>query len=225
MMNALQINKSRMYHASTQVLDNNLPLFEKMVELAAAHQQLKEKMDQIDRHRQVQEVRNTGLTRTKETLREELTTLLLRVSAALTARAAATGDQVLQAKAAYSNSDLSKTSDRILCDIAVLINSLAVVSVEVLPTYFVGQDELARFDKLTNEFKAVLPLRRAASSVSKVSTSNIGEVFHEIDALLRNKLDLLLKPFRFTQPDFYQAYKNARALVNYTGRGKAVAVV
>jgi hypothetical protein len=223
-MNSLQINKSRMYHASTQVLDDNLHLFEKMAELAAAHQQLKVKMDQIDRHRQVQEVKNSGLTRTKETLREELTTLLLRVSAALTAQAAATGDQVLQAKAAYSSSDLNKTSDRILCDIAVLINSLAAVSADALQTWFVGPDELAQFNKLTDEFKSVLPLRRAASSVSKVSTSNISEVFHEIDALLRNKLDLLIKPFRFTQPDFYMAYKNARALVNYTGRGKAVAV-
>jgi len=224
-MTGLQINKSRMYYASTQVLDDNVHLFEHMAELAAAHQQLKGKMLLIDRHRQVQEVNNAGLTRNKESLREELTTLLLRVSTALTAYAAATNDQVLLAKAGYSGSDLNKSSDRILCDIAVLINSLAAASADALQTYFVGPEELAQFDKLTNDFKSVLPLRRAASSVSKVSTSNISEVFHEIDMLLKTKLDLLLKPFRFTQPDFFQAYKNARALVNYTGRGKAVAVV
>jgi hypothetical protein len=224
-MNAQQINKSRMFYAATQVLDDNQSRFGHMAELAAAHLQLKGKMILINQHRQVQVVDNTGLTRNKETLREELTILLLRISVGLTAHAAATGDQVLQAKAEYSLSDLKKSSDRILCDIAVLINSLAATFAVALPTYFVGPEELAQFDRLTNEFKSVLPLRRAAASVSKVSTSNINEVIHEIDALLKNKIDLLIKPFRFTQPDFYKAYKNSRTIVNYSGRGKAAATV
>ena len=222
-MNAQQINKSRMFYAATQVLDDNQPRFAHMAELAAAHHELKGMVFRIDEHRQVQVVDNTGLTRNKETLREELTNLLLRISAGLTAHAAATGDQVLRAKAEYSLSDLKKSSDRILCDIAVLINSLAANSAEALRTYFVGPDELAQFDRLTNAFKSILPLRRAAASVSKVSTSNISEVFHAIDALLKNKIDLLMQPFRFTQPDFFKAYKNARVIVNYTGRGKAAA--
>ena len=222
-MNALQLNKSRMYGATTQVLDNHRSLFESMAELAVAYQQLKEKMILIDRYRQVQEVNNSGLTRNKGTLREELTTQLLRISSALTAHAAAGNDQVLQAKVAYSLSDLKKSPDGILYDIAVLVNGLATAAATQLQTYFVGPEELARFDRLTNEFKTVLPLRRAAASISKASTSNISELFHEIDTLLKVKIDLLLKPFRFTQPDFYKAYRNARALVNYGGRGKKVA--
>ena len=219
-MNALQLNKSRMYGATTQVLDNHRSLFETMAELAAAYQQLKEKMILIDRYRQVQEVDNSGLTRSKGTLREELTTQLLRISSALTAHAAAGNDQVLQAKVSYSLSELKKSPDGILYDIAVLVNGLATTATDQLQTYFVGPEELARFDWLTNEFKSVLPLRRAATSISKASTSNISELFHEIDTLLKGKVDLLLKPFRFTQPDFYKAYRNARVLVNYGRRGK-----
>lgn len=223
-MNVQQINKSRMFGATAQVLDNNLPLFEAMTELAAAHQQLKEKMILIDRHRQVQEVNNTGLTRNKGTLREEMTTLLLRLSSALTAHAATTNDQVLQAKVAYSLSDLKKSSDRILGDIAVLVNGLAAATAADLQIYFVGPEELTKFDRLTNEFKAALPLRRVATNITKASTSNLSEVFREIDDLLKTKVDLLLKPFKFTQPNFFKEYKNARTLVNYTGRGKAVVV-
>lgn len=223
-MNVQQINKSRMFGATAQVLDNNLPLFEAMTELAAAHQQLKEKMILIDRHRQVQEVNNTGLTRNKGNLREEMTTLLLRLSSALTAHAATTNDQVLQAKVAYSLSDLKKSSDRILGDIAVLVNGLAAATAADLQIYFVGSEELTKFDRLTNEFKAALPLRRVATNITKASTSNISEVFREIDDLLKTKVDLLLKPFKFTQPNFFKEYKNARTLVNYTGRGKAVVV-
>jgi hypothetical protein len=221
-MNAKQINKSRMFGATILVLDNNLALFEAMPELAAAHQQLKEKMTLIDQHRQIQEVNNTGLTKNKRLLREELTTLILRFSAALAASAATKNDVVLITKVNYTLSDLKKSSDRILCDIAVMINGLAAPATADLQKYFVGPDELAKFDRLTNDFKSAIPLKRVATNVSKVSTGNINDIYHEIDSLLKNKVDLLIKPFRFTQPDFFNAYKNGRTLVNYSGRGKAV---
>ena len=128
-MDAKQINKSRMYGATIMVLDNNLALFEAMPELAAAHQQLKEKMTLIDQHRQIQEVNNTGLTKNKRLLREELTTLILRFSAALAALAATKNDVVLITKVNYTLSDLKKSSDLILCDIAVMINGLAAPAV------------------------------------------------------------------------------------------------
>jgi len=214
-----------MFDATTKLLDNNQSLFANMAQLAAAHQELKVKVSLIDQHRQIQVVKNSGLTRNKVTLREELTTLLLRISSALTAHATATNDQVLQARVAYSLSELKKSSDRIVGDIAVQVNGLAAAAGAALQTWFVGPEELAQFDRLTNEFKSVLPLRRVATTVSKASTSDISEVFHEIDVLLKTKLDLLIKPFKFTEPTFYKEYRNARALVNYTGRGKAVVAV
>ena len=224
-MNAQQINKRNMFFATTHLLDNNRSLFEHMAQLAAAHQELKVKVSLIDQHRQVQVVINSGLTRNKVTLREELTTLLLRISAALTAHAATSNDQALQARVEYTLSELKKSSDRIVGDIAVQVNGLAATAGAALQTWFVSPEELAQFDRLTNEFISVLPLRRVATNVSKASTSDISEVFREIDALLKNKLDLLIKPFKFTAPTFYKEYRNARTLVNYTGRGKAVTVV
>ena len=44
-----------------------------------------------------------------------------------------------------------------------------------------------------------------------------------MDALLRNKVDLLMQPYQFTQPNFFHAYKNGRMVINYSGKGKAVA--
>ena len=222
-MNARQINKSRMYGATVLVLDNNSHFFEGLPELVAAHQQLKEKMAAIDSQRQVQVVDNKGLTKNKTLLREELTTLLLRTVSALTAVAAATGDVVLKSRVAYHASDLHKRSDRIICDIAVHVSGMAAPVVTDLQKFFVGPEELARLDTLTAALKSAIPLNRVASSTTKVSTGNIQAVSHEIDLLLRTKMDLLLKPFEFTVPDFYHAYRNSRSIVNYGGRGKAVA--
>lgn len=39
-----------------------------------------------------------------------------------------------------------------------------------------------------------------------------------------NQLDILIKSFQFIHPDFFNAYKNARNIVDYSGRGKAAPV-
>jgi hypothetical protein len=37
--------------------------------------------------------------------------------------------------------------------------------------------------------------------------------------MLREEMDVLMLLFEETQPDFYKAYKNARIIVDYSGRG------
>jgi hypothetical protein len=60
-----------------------------------------------------------------------------------------------------------------------------------------------------------------AVSVSKVSTVNIGELVRSLNVLLNDEIDVLMLLFEETQPDFYRAYKNARIIVDYNGRGPA----
>lgn len=57
-------------------------------------------------------------------------------------------------------------------------------------------------------------------SRSKVSTSKIGEAFDSISKMLKEEIDVLMLLFEESHPDFYRAYKNARMIVEYTGRGK-----
>ncbi|MCL6101073.1 MAG: hypothetical protein M1292_01070 [Bacteroidetes bacterium] len=63
-----------------------------------------------------------------------------------------------------------------------------------------------------------------AINFSKVSTENIDGVFKAQDKLLKERIDALVEPFQFSQPDFFNAYRNARIIVDYVGRGKAVPV-
>ena len=37
-------------------------------------------------------------------------------------------------------------------------------------------------------------------------------------------MDALIQPYQFSHPDFFNAYKNARNIVDYSGRGKAAPV-
>ncbi|MEK7719031.1 MAG: hypothetical protein AAB347_05390, partial [Bacteroidota bacterium] len=93
-----------------------------------------------------------------------------------------------------------------------------------LAKYFISEAEFLKMDRLLSEFKLAIPKRRVSLNISKVSTGNIDGVFKAQDKLLKDQIDALVQPFQFSQPDFFNAYKNARNIVDYSGRGKAVPV-
>jgi hypothetical protein len=81
--------------------------------------------------------------------------------------------------------------------------------------------EFQQMDRLLAEFRLAILKRRVAINISKVSTGNIDGIFKAQDKLLKEQVDSLMEPFQFSQPDFFSAYRNARSVVDYAGRGKA----
>jgi hypothetical protein len=220
-MNKNQINKSRMYGSVTMVLDNNFPIFSKQEELVKAHQQFKSGQDLIGQYRQIQEADVSGLTKNKTQLRFSLINAILQFSTALRAYANSVKDEELKAKVTYGLSDLKKTADPILVDIGVLIFGLANPLKSDLNRFFIDENGFTELDLLLTTFKQAIPKRRVAAAASKNSTLNISDVFAAQDTLLKEEMDVLMLLFRNSQPDFYNAYRNARSIVDYTGRGKA----
>jgi hypothetical protein len=220
-MDIRKINKNRMYGATETVLDNNQNYFVTIQELVDAHQMLKLKKAIIDKNREVQETDRKGLTKIKGQLRKESISMILRFSGAIAAHATTVKDVDLKTKVEYTLSYLDKTSDLILVDIANVVYNLATPLTNELSKFFIGSSEFQQFGQLIPAFKAAIPKKRAAGTVSKVSTNNIDLVFKEIDQLLNDEIDVLMQPFQFTQPDFYNSYMNSRMIVDYSGRGKS----
>ena len=220
-MNKNQINKSRMFGSVAMVLDNNFPIFSKQEELVKALQQFKNGQELIGQYRQIQETDNSGLTKNKVQLRTGLISCILQFSTALRAYANSVKDLELKAKVNYGLSDLKKSADPVLVDIGVLIFGLADPLRGDLNRFFIVEGDFTEMDRLINAFKLAIPKRRVAAAASKNSTLNISDVFAAQDALLKDEIDVLMLLFRNSQPDFYAAYKNARNVVDYAGRGKA----
>ena len=219
-MNKRQINKSRMFDTVDSVLDKNVELFAMLPELVSAHQQFKEGKILILQNRQVQEAETSGLTTSKVIVKDDLINSILKFSAALRAYATSTKNEDLKAKAHYVPSELKKVADPILFDIGTLLYGLAAPIKPELTKYSVGEDEIAEMEALLPAFKLAYPKQRVATTESKVSTGNIDKVYKSMDKLLKEVIDELMLPFQFSQPDFYNTYKNARIIVNYSGRGK-----
>ena len=74
---------------------------------------------------------------------------------------------------------------------------------------------------LLEDFHTAIPPRREANNMSKVYTSKINALFNSISKMLKDEIDVLMLLFEESHPDFYNAYKNARLIVDYSGRGKA----
>lgn len=220
-MDKIQINKSRMYGSVDLALDNHSKLFADYGELVTAHQKLKDDLVMIGQNRQVQEADITGLTKTKIELKTSLIRKILKISSGLMAYATSVKNLDLKTKAKYTATDLKTSADPILYDIGVLLLGLATPIKTELAKYAIDEADYTEMESLLNGFKLAIPRRRVAASASKMSTGNIGEVFIGTDKLLKDEIDVLMKPFQFSQPDFYNTYKNARSIVDYSGRGKA----
>ena len=220
-MDKIQINKSRMFDAVELVFDNHSDLIIRFPELLAALEKFKNGKILIDQNRQVQEVNAAGLTINKVKLREELIHEVLHISAALRAYATSAVDLKLKTLADYSETDLKRKSDKILCDIGDLLMNQALPIKTELEKYAVDDDKLDKIKSLLVQFKAAMPQKRGADNISKVSTGNIADVFKSQIKLLKEEIDVHMRPFEFTHPDFFNTYKNSRNIVNYKGGGKS----
>jgi len=209
-----------MFETVDSVLDKNSSLFELIPELVSAHRLLKEGKTLILQYRQVQEAETSGLTTTKENVKTDFINSILKFSAALRAYATSTKNEDLKAKAHYVSSELKKAADPILFDIGTLLFGLANPIKTKLTKYSVGENEIAELEALLPAFKLAYPQQRVATTESKMSTGNIDKVFKSTMKLLKEVIDELMLPFQFSKPDFYNTYKNARLIVNYSGRGK-----
>lgn len=208
-----------MYFAVNQVLEDNATAFSTIEVLVAAHGEFKSKFAIIDNYRQIQESNESGLTAIKASLRKQLMELLMRTLSALKAQAVTTNNQELMVKCSYTVSVLNAKSDPVFSDIVLLVHGLALPLIDQLGQFFLSQEHLDEMQTLNSEFKAAIPKRRVAVSVKKVSTLNIGQTMKELDQLLKEKIDLLIAPFEYTEADFYRAYRNARTIVDYRGGG------
>jgi hypothetical protein len=219
-MNKTQINKLRMFDSVDLVLTNNSSIFAQLEDLVSVHQRLKDYINQIGEYRQIQEANNSGLTEAKSDLRDTLITKIIQLTAALKSYANSINNKELKTKTNYSKSDLLQSPDSVLYDIGILQVNLATPLQTELSKYFVTPEKLSEINTLLADFYAAIPQKRVANSMSKVSTLNISEIFNSTTKMLKEELDVLMLLFEEAEADFYMAYKNARIIIDYSGRGK-----
>lgn len=188
--------------------------------LNAAHDVLDNLIGETERHTQNQMNKGTEITVLKDNARLVLENGVIHIGAAFAAFATASNNPVVKIfKAKYQVAD---TVIRKMRDMPLFSYSYSLYedATPFAPQFepFATAEEVAQLKEKADNFNALLPQRRTQVSKSSLATANLDEAITQIDNLLNNTIDVLMKPWETKEPDFFKAYKNARFIVDAASR-------
>jgi len=219
-MKKTQESKIKMARATLGILTGNGEIVAGTPGLGNATEALMELIGETEYHSQGQMNTGSELTIRKNEARAALIVSTLKVAAALAAFGAASADpvvQLLKAKYQVSDNKVKKMRDMSLFTFASMVYADASpVAAQLAP--FVAAEDVAGLKNLADSFNELLPQKRTQLSKSSLSTQNLEDAVDRIDKLLKETIDVLVKPWEYNQPDFYRAYTNARIIVDAASR-------
>jgi len=215
-MNKKQESRIKMGRAVSGILSDFQEIATKTPGLPQAHEKLDQLIGETERHSQGQLNKGKELTRKKDASRLTLETCIRKVCAALAAYATVSTDPAvseLKDKYQFSDTHIKSQRDMQLFSMAYAIYGDAILYADKLEPFATSKD-VNDLKDLADNFNQLLPQKRTQQSKSTLSTKNLGEVVNQIDLLLNDTIDVLLKPMEFSSPDFFNAYRNSRDIVN-----------
>lgn len=170
---------------------------------------------QLEELEQEQSLAIVGVRSAKDNLREMRNDTLLRFSGALTALAKDSGNVILKEQMKFKKSRLSLGSRQEYLSLVDRIVTAAQNHSGELADYGITPAELAQLPVIRQELETGIMSTRMATISRKEYTLNIALLVKEIDDLLKNGLDQLVKMLKGTHSGFYSTYNSARLVIDY----------
>lgn len=164
-----------------------------------------------------------GITSDKATLHGALAEELYIVSSAVYAYASRTNNLTLRQTVDFAEADLDNIRQTDLLRIAGEVIAVAGQYIKDLVSYNITQTDVDALQQLATRYETAVPEPRAAVTVRMAAGDKLTGLVAQADDLLKNQMDRLVEPYRRTAPDFYNAYQNARYIVNYGTRHEKAA--
>ena len=123
-------------------------------------------------------------------------------------------DIELEASLGYTYSDLRYSKDSETLQIARAIESELVENHALVADYMLSEENLAELHTLIEEFEASMEERGGVKSGSVAETRRLAILFRVADDLLSKKLDRFITRLKTEYPTFFDAYQNARMIVD-----------
>jgi hypothetical protein len=211
-MQKTQESKIKMSRAVSGILTAYEDVVLRIPGLNAAHIALENLIAETERHSKNQLNKGTGLTALKDDSRGLLENEVIHIGAAVVAQAKASNDPaylLLKEKYKVTDTEIKKKRDMTLFTYAYSLYDDAISYVPQIEP-FATADEINQLKVTADNFNELLPKRRTQVSQSALATANLDDAVTQIDLLLEETIDVLVKPFETKESDFYKAYKNAR---------------
>jgi len=157
---------------------------------------------------------STGKAIARKEAQDKLMAILVPVQAAIYAFAEAQKDGQLKAKASTAKSDLERMRDVRLADRARGVLQLAQGNAQSLEAHGVGVATITRLEAAVQAFTKAIEKAESSVPERKAARKSQEDLIAEADAILSEKIDRYAELLREGDPQFYEAYFEARMVKN-----------
>jgi hypothetical protein len=223
-MNNTQTNKLNSHEATDKVLVKYHDTWTALPAFSASVEAFRSVVAQIRGVGADRATSTTGLTQTKADKKRLMAELALTLAGSGFAYANKQKDKTLQAMFKNSFSEPSGRSDNKSLDRCQAIHNQLVKLLPSLGDFQITNADVEELHVAIQAFKDAIGEKGSTKGTNVANTRRLSLLFSEADNLLKNELDKLMLRFRKSNPEFYNAYANARSVVDLGG-GKAKKVV
>ena len=144
----------------------------------------------------------------------ELDRLMIKVSDAMSAVAAATNDMELKLVANWPKSLLNRLREGDYHIKVQQVYKAALPLADKLLVWGVSADEIESLDTLSSSLQKRSPDIRNVKVVSKQASTELRDMVASLQLEVKDTLDKLMKPLNSLNPTLYGEYSNARTIVD-----------
>lgn len=213
-MNAKQDNKVGMFTSVKLACEQASAVWSSVPAFGSAFGKFTACVERIEEFAQKQATVSTGATEDKKNCRKSMCTAALVVAGAVHAFATENNNLELARKVDVSFSSLLAGRDRTSAEKCQTIHRLATEHVAELSEHGVTGAKLKALQTKIDDYAKCLQRPRQIISESKTATGQLETEIEAADGLLSDHLDRLILQFADSDPEFYNNYTNARAIVN-----------
>ncbi|MCF8277141.1 MAG: carboxypeptidase-like regulatory domain-containing protein [Flavobacteriales bacterium] len=212
-----QSNRLDMYIIVNNFYLANQPDIDAVPARTTAFGQLQSNIVAINKQIGSQSTNTSGVAQDKTALRDTLDNMTNSVLQPCKAWAIAIGNNTLAAEFDYPISEIQKIKDDIMQGFCEYRIGLVSANLVAMADYGIDPTIVTSWQDALNVYVAVLESPREAVNARHLHTETLKDLISQTQELLTQQLDPLMIPFRSTNPELYNAYKQARIIINRKG--------
>nr|WP_321356083.1 hypothetical protein [uncultured Draconibacterium sp.] len=215
-MKQIQIDRKHMLDDTLAYLDTRSTLWNSIAKIGEVKNKLTQLSLAIDTSAMQQEQSKVTLGKVKAELKRTIADKADVLNDVVEVFALMNGNEKLAEKMADSASDLYRMKyDDMQRRVKVIIDSATEHQEELIAEYGLTAEQVTDLQNDYDRLNELSGQPREYQISSAVATQTLEELFTEVNNLLENQLDNLMKVFKRRDAAFYMGYEKARMVVNH----------
>ncbi|MDR2765206.1 MAG: hypothetical protein LBB90_09290 [Tannerella sp.] len=214
-----QIAKLNMLQTVIRVLDENEPLYRGIPVFVKTVNDLKGMAKGIEWVGDLKsKITLQGITNEMNVSETAFVNRIVTMANVLLVLAADINNVTMLPKVRVTKSQLYRSPDNERLSIARHVHAEALAHADVITQYGISVDAIYELETAISRYENQIAASQTVIAEPRMDAVNPVYLFADMDTLLNDRLDRLISPFKISAPGFYEAYFNARNIINTAAR-------